>query len=149
MNRVTITGMNCITRACAGSIVVGIIFVDTNIERAIRIGITEVYSLDALFLVVQSESAMSDRGADTSSAFHLANAGLARYMGESVGQPGDSMTYQMGRGLVRVTAQRVMSVSATEDIYLISSEAEIADRRRATSVSRSSVRQCATLRRFW
>lgn len=101
----------------------------------------------ALFLVVQSEGAMADRGADASSAFHLANAGLARYMGESVGLPGDSTTYRMGDGVVTVSAARVMPATPTEDIYLISAQAEIVDRRRAATVSRASVHQFATLRR--
>jgi hypothetical protein len=101
----------------------------------------------ALFLVVQSEGAMADSGADSSNAFHLANAGLGRYMGESFGLPDDSVDYEMGDGTVTVTAKRVATLSPTEDVYLITAEAEIADRRHPALVSRRRVHQFATLRR--
>lgn len=101
----------------------------------------------ALFIVVQSESAMADSGAESSNAYHLARAGLARYMGESIGEPRPTKVYTMGGGTVTVTAERVMAASPTEDVYLITSSAEVADRRRPALAARRSVRQFAHLDR--
>lgn len=101
----------------------------------------------ALFLVVQSEGAMSSSGGDSSKAFQLANAGLARYMGESVGQPAATRAYDMGGGSVTVTATRILSSSPIEDLYLVTSDAEVADRRNPNRISRRQVRQFAKLRR--
>ena len=101
----------------------------------------------AMFLVVQSEGAMATSGGDSSKAFQLANAGLARYMGESVGQPAATKTYDMGGGRVTVRAERILSSSSIEDLYLVTSDAEVADRRNPDWISRRQVRQFAKLRR--
>ena len=101
----------------------------------------------ALFLVVQSENAMANTGAESSSALHLANAGLARYMGETFGDPRADVTYEMGGGTVTVNAQRVLPLGDTAVIYLVRSEAVIADRRVPDLVARRSVQQFARLRR--
>ena len=101
----------------------------------------------ALFLVVQSENAMANVGAESSTTLHLANAGLARYMGETMGEPRAEVTYEMGGGTVTVTAERAMSHGDTTAVYLIRSEAIVADRRVRDLVSRRTVQQWATLRR--
>ena len=101
----------------------------------------------ALFLIVQSESAMANSGAESSRAFHLANAGLSRYMGETFGQPRDEVVYEMGGATVTVTAERILPVGDTADVYLVRSEARIADRRVRDLVSRRMVQQFAVLHR--
>ncbi|HEX6589386.1 MAG TPA: hypothetical protein VF039_10205 [Longimicrobiales bacterium] len=100
----------------------------------------------ALFLVVQSENAMANAGAESSAALHLANAGLARYMGETVGQPRDSVTYSMGDGEVTVTATLAVPLADTAALYMIRSEAQIRDRVVSGLASRRSVQQFARLR---
>lgn len=100
----------------------------------------------ALYLVVQSESAMADAGAESSRTFHLANAGLARYMAESFGDPTPERVYAMGGGTVTVTAARALTLGDSVAVYLLRSEAEVPDRRIRDLVSRSSVQQYATLR---
>lgn len=101
----------------------------------------------ALFLVVQSENAMANSGAESSTAYHLANAGLSRYMGETFGEPLAEVTYEMGGGTVTVTAEHVLALEDTADMYLVRSEAVIADRRVADLVSRRTVQQFALLER--
>lgn len=100
----------------------------------------------ALFLVVQSENAMANAGAESSAALHLANAGLARYMGEHVGQPRDSVTYEMGGGVVTVTASLAVPLGDSAAIYAVRSEAQIRDRRVSGIVSRRAVQQFGRLR---
>lgn len=101
----------------------------------------------ALFLVVQSENAMANAGAESSAALHLANAGLARYMGEHFGTPDDTVVYEMGGGEVTVTASLVVPLGDTADIYVVESEALIRDRRVSGLFSRRAVQQFARLRR--
>ena len=101
----------------------------------------------ALFLVVQTESAMANSGAESSNAFHLANAGLSRYMGETFGPPRLRVVYEMGGGTVTVTAERVLSEGDTAAVYLVRSQAEVADRRVPDLVSRRTVQQFGRLSR--
>lgn len=102
----------------------------------------------AAFLIVQSESRMADGGVDTAHAFQLAQAGLARYAAETVGTDLDSAVYVMGGGTVVVRAEKVVSVSATEDMYLLTSEASVADPRTPGMPARRRVREFATLSQF-
>ena len=101
----------------------------------------------ALFLVVQSENAMANSGAESSRALHLASAGLSRYMGESFGDPDPEVTYEMAGGTVTVTSSRLMASGDTADIYLLRADAAIPDRRVRNLVSRRSVQQFALLER--
>lgn len=101
----------------------------------------------ALFLVVQSEGAMADSGADTSAAYHLANAGLARYMGENFGMPRPEVTYEMGGGTVTVRATFIAAQSRTDDVYLITAAAELRNRLSSRLSTRREVSQFARLQR--
>ena len=101
----------------------------------------------ALFLVVQSENAMANSGAESSAAFNVANAGLSRFMGGTFGEPRDSVAYEMGGGMVSVTATHVLTLGDTAAVYLIEAEAQIPDRRVPDLVSRRAVQQFAMLRR--
>jgi hypothetical protein len=100
----------------------------------------------ALFLVVQSENAMANTSAESSRALHLANAGLSRYMGETFGAPRAEVRYDMAGGIVNVSAERVLSQGDTMDLYVVRSEATIADRRVPNLVARRAVQQFAHLR---
>lgn len=101
----------------------------------------------ALFLVVQSENAMANAGAESSVALHLANAGLARYMGEHFGAPEDTVVYEMGGGVVTVSAGLVVPLGDTAAIYVVRSEARILDRRVSGLETRRAVQQFARLRK--
>jgi hypothetical protein len=100
----------------------------------------------ALFLVVQSENAMAESGGASSRVFQLADAGLARYMGASVGTPRPEVVYEMGGGTVTVRAERVMAMGDSAEIYLLRSDAVIPDRRIRNLVARRTVQQFAFLR---
>lgn len=79
----------------------------------------------ALYLVVQSEGAMVEGGAQSSTALHLANAGMARYISETIGAPDTLVHYEMTPGSVTVRAEPVYAISASEDMYVISAEARV------------------------
>lgn len=102
---------------------------------------TLTVTVSGALLVTQSDYMTARTGVGATRAFHLAQAGLNRYMGEHTA-PVDSAVYSMGGGSIIVRAARV-AVNGTEEIWEISSSATL-----TTSVGspeRRSVRQLATV----
>lgn len=98
-------------------------------------------TVSGALLVTQSDHMTAEAGVGATRAFHLAQAGLIRYMGENSSAV-DSVAYTMGGGTVIVRAARV-AVSGTSQIYEISSSATLPSRR--GSLERRTVRQFAAM----
>lgn len=101
----------------------------------------------AAFLVVHGESRMAAGALEGGRAFQLAEAGMTRYIAEAVGTNPDSAVYEIGGGRVVVRAEKVLDVTDTREMYLITSVATVADLRTPKLPARRTVRQFASLER--
>lgn len=101
------------------------------------------------YTVVQLEADMSLKNDDYLEASAVARAGLARYLGEHLGIPEDTVEYSIGTGTASVSARYIDEVNAAEniDLYLITSTAEVTDPRYPNSPSTRTIRQFARLHR--
>lgn len=81
------------------------------------------------YQVVSSEFALSLQNRDGQEALAVARAGLQRFLGEQVGQIGDSVSYAIGDGIATVTAQRVLAPDSLNHLYYVRSTGEVADAR--------------------
>ncbi|HUF12953.1 MAG TPA: hypothetical protein VMN78_07640 [Longimicrobiales bacterium] len=102
---------------------------------------TLTVTVSGALLVTQSDYMTARTGVGATRAFHLAQAGLNRYMGEHTA-PVDSAVYSMGGGSIIVRAARV-AVNGTEEIWEISSSATLSSS--VGSPERRSVRQLAAV----
>lgn len=99
---------------------------------------TLTVTVSGALLVTQSDYMTADAGVGATRAFHLAEAGLYRYMGQQT-VPVDSVIYTMGGGTVVVRSAKV-AVNGGSQIYEISSTATLTYKR---GVERRTVRQFA------
>jgi len=68
------------------------------------------------FQVVSSEFTMAQQNHDGQEAAAVAQAGLQRFLGEQVGQVGDSVSYAIGDGIATVTARRVLATDSMRQL---------------------------------
>lgn len=81
------------------------------------------------FQVVSNEFTMATQNRDSQEALVIARAGLQRFLGETVGQVGDSVSYALGNGIATVTTRRVFVKDTLNHLYYIESEGSVADAR--------------------
>jgi len=81
------------------------------------------------FQVVSSEFTLAQQNRDGQEALDVARAGLQRFIGEQVGQVGDSVSYAIGDGIATVTARRVLATDSVNHLYYVRSVGEVADAR--------------------
>ena len=81
------------------------------------------------FQVVANEFTMATQNRDSQEALVIARAGLQRFLGETVGQVGDSVSYGIGNGIATVTTRRVLVKDSLNHLYYIESEGSVADAR--------------------
>ncbi|HKJ02555.1 MAG TPA: hypothetical protein VJ997_08875 [Longimicrobiales bacterium] len=79
------------------------------------------------FQVVDGEFAMATQNRDSQEALIVARGGLQRFLGETVGQVGDSVSYAIGNGIATVTTRRVFRKDSLNSMYYIRSEGSVAD----------------------
>lgn len=79
------------------------------------------------YQVVSSEFALARQNRDGQEALAVARAGLYRFLGESVGQVGDTVMYAIGNGIATVTAKRVLRQDSSNYLYYVRSVGEVAD----------------------
>lgn len=71
------------------------------------------------YQVVSSEFAMARQNRDSQEALAVARAGLQRYLGETVGVVGASVSYAIGNGIATVTARKVLEQDPLNHLYYI------------------------------
>lgn len=92
-------------------------------------------------MVTRTELETARSGVDATRAFHLAQAGLTRYVGDRAAWAADSTVYTMGGGRVVVRRSRV-AVAGIDETWEIASRATIGERSAPES---REVRQLARL----
>lgn len=91
------------------------------------------------YQVVSSEFALARQNRDSQEALAVARAGLQRYLGETVGVVGDSVSYAIGNGIATVTARKVFQKDTLNHLYYISSEGKVEDARTPLLPAKRSV----------
>lgn len=81
------------------------------------------------YQVVSSEFTMAQQNRDGQEALSVARAGLQRFLGEQIGQIGDSVSYAIGDGVATVTARKVLEKDTLNHLYYIQSTGQVADAR--------------------
>jgi hypothetical protein len=91
------------------------------------------------YQVVSSEFAMARQNRDSQEALAVARAGLQRYLGETVGVVGASVSYAIGNGIATVTARKVLEQDPLNHLYYILSEGRVDDPRTPLLPAKRSV----------
>lgn len=91
------------------------------------------------YQIVSTEFSLSTQNRDALKALSVANAGLQRFLGEQIGEVGDSVTYAIGDGIATVTARRVVAQDSINQLYYIRSTGTVADPRMSSSPARRAV----------
>lgn len=91
------------------------------------------------YQVVSSEFALARQNRDSQEALAVARAGLQRYLGETVGVVGDSVSYAIGNGIATVTTRKVLEQDTLNHLYYILSEGKVDDPRTPLLPARRSV----------
>lgn len=81
------------------------------------------------YQVVSSEFALANQSREGQEALVVARAGLQRFLGEQIGQVGDSVSYAIGNGVAAVTARKVMEQDSLNHLYFIRAVGQVADAR--------------------
>lgn len=81
------------------------------------------------FQVVSNEFNQATQNRDSQEALFIARAGLQRFLGETVGQVGDSVSYAIGNGIATVTTRKVLEKDSLNHLYYIRAEGSVADAR--------------------
>ncbi len=79
------------------------------------------------YQVVSSEFALARQNRDGQEALAVARAGLYRFLGETVGQVGDSVMYAIGNGIATVAAKVVFKQDSLNYLYYVESLGEVED----------------------
>lgn len=91
------------------------------------------------YQVVMSEFALARQNRDSQEALAVARAGLQRYLGETVGVVGDSVSYAIGNGIATVTTRKVLEQDTLNHLYYILSEGQVDDPRMPLLPAKRSV----------
>ena len=97
------------------------------------------------YQLVRAEADLTSGGEEAQKALATARAGLERYVGEHVGEPGDTASYLIGDGTVTVTQRRLVEMDDSIELYVLEAIGEVADPRFPGSPARRTVRQHARL----
>lgn len=97
------------------------------------------------YQLVRLEWDMAVQNSEANEALAVATAGLQRFMGESYGVPGDSVSYFIGDGTAVVRTRLLASFDSVTDLYLVRSEAEVQNPVYPESPARRVVSQYALL----
>lgn len=81
------------------------------------------------YQVVSNELTLAIQYRDSQKALSVARAGLQRFLGETVGQVGDSVSYAIGDGIALVTTRKVLEKDSRNHLYYIRSEGTVSDLR--------------------
>lgn len=91
------------------------------------------------YQVVSSEFALANQSREGQEALAVARAGLQRFLGEQIGQVGDSVSYAIGNGVAAVTARKVMEQNSLNHLYFIRAVGQVADARTPLLPARRTV----------
>lgn len=91
------------------------------------------------YQVMSTEFLLATQNRDSQKALSVARAGLQRFLGEAVGQVGDSVSYAIGDGIATVRTRKVVEKDARNHLYYIESTGSVADVRTPTSPATRSV----------
>jgi hypothetical protein len=81
------------------------------------------------FQVARNEFTLATQNRDSQEALIIARGGLQRFLGETVGVVGDSVSYAIGNGIATVTTRKVVEQDSLNHLYYIRSEGSVADAR--------------------
>ncbi|HSG07293.1 MAG TPA: hypothetical protein VLA36_02980 [Longimicrobiales bacterium] len=81
------------------------------------------------FQVASNEFTLATQNRDSQEALIIARGGLQRFLGETVGVVGDSVSYAIGNGIATVTTRKVVEQDSVNHLYYIRSEGAVADAR--------------------
>ena len=95
------------------------------------------------FQVVSNEFTLATQNRDSQEALIVARGGLQRFLGETVGQVGDLVSYAIGNGVATVTTRKVLEKDSLNHLYYIRSEGAVADERTPGSPAKRVVGQFA------
>lgn len=91
------------------------------------------------YQVISAELVMSTQTRDGHAALAVARGGLQRFIGEQVGELGDSVSYAIGNGIAMVTTREVLVKDASNRLYFIRSTGTVADARTPLNPARRAV----------
>lgn len=81
------------------------------------------------YQTVNAEFSLSQSLRETRKAEVVARAGLERFLGEQIGQVGDSVSYAIGDGIATVTTRKILEQDADNHLYYVRSEGTVTDPR--------------------
>lgn len=91
------------------------------------------------YQVVSTEMSMATQSRDGQAALTIARAGLQRFIGETVGEVGDSVSYTIGDGYATVTTRKIYEQDSRNHLYYIESEGTVTDARTPNSPATRTV----------
>jgi hypothetical protein len=91
------------------------------------------------YQAVSTELVLSTQNRDEQKALTVARAGLQRFLGEQIGEVGDSVSYAIGDGIATVTARRVVQKDSLNHLYYLRSTGTVADPAAPANPARRSV----------
>lgn len=100
----------------------------------------------AAYQVVSTEFTLSTSTRDSETALSVARAGLQRFLAESLGTVGDSVSYAIGSGVATVTTRQLVKQDSLDYLYYIRSEGTVTDVGTPASPARRAVGTYAWLR---
>ena len=81
------------------------------------------------YMVVNTEFTLSTNNREGREALSVARAGLQRFLAETVGTVGDSVSYAIGDGIATVTTSLIVQEDSVNHLYYIRSEGTVLDLR--------------------
>lgn len=95
------------------------------------------------YQVVSGELSLATQSRDGQKALAVARAGLQRFLGETVGQVGDSVRYAIGDGIATITTRKVLEKDSLNHLYYVRSVGTVADVRTPLTPARRAVGEYA------
>lgn len=89
------------------------------------------------YQVVSAELTLATQNRDSQKALSVARAGLQRFLGETVGEVGDSVSYAIGDGIATVTTRKVLEKDSLNHLYYVHSVGTVTDNRTPTPATRA------------
>lgn len=81
------------------------------------------------YMVVNTEFSLSTQNREGREALAVARAGLQRFLAETVGTVGDSVSYAIGDGIATVTTSKIAEEDSLTHLYYVRSEGTVLDLR--------------------
>ncbi|MFQ5536141.1 MAG: hypothetical protein ACE5GJ_01695 [Gemmatimonadota bacterium] len=79
------------------------------------------------YQLVATEFTLADQAQQGEEALVVARAGLERFLGEQIGQVGDSVSYAIGNGVATITTRKVLEKDSRNHLYYVRSEGTVTD----------------------